>query len=48
MSIEESQEVYRAREQIRALVDEIAGLARSEMSETAFYSTVLERILQAM
>ncbi len=48
MSIDESQEVYRAREQIRALVDEIAGLARSDIGETAFYSAMLDRILQAM
>ena len=48
MSIDESHEVYRAREQIRALVDEIAGLARSDMGEAAFYSAMLDRILQAM
>ena len=48
MSIDESQEVYRAREQIRALVDEIAGLARGDMGEAAFYAAMLDRILQAM
>jgi GAF domain-containing protein len=48
MSIDESQEVYRAREQIRALVDEVAGLARSDMAEAAFYSAMLDRILRAM
>ncbi len=48
MSIDEKQEVYRAREQIRSLVDEIAGFARSDMGEADFYAAMLDRILQAM
>jgi len=48
MSIDESEEVHRAREQIRALVDEIAAISRGDASEAEFYAGMLQRILQAM
>nr|MCS5618027.1 hypothetical protein [Pirellulales bacterium] len=48
MSIDESQEVYRAREQIRALVAEVDALSRGEMAEAEFFSALLDRILRAM
>jgi GAF domain-containing protein len=48
MSIDESQEVYRAREQIRALVAEVDALSRREMAEAEFFSALLDRILRAM
>ena len=48
MSIDESQEVYRARAQIYAIVDEVAALARGNVEEKKFASEMLERILQAM
>jgi hypothetical protein len=48
MSIDEAQEVHRAREQIRALVEEVAGMSRSDMPEAEFYSALLQRMLQAM
>jgi len=48
MSIDESQEVHRAREQIRAIVEEVAGMSRSDMPEAEFYSALLQRMLQAM
>ena len=48
MSIDESQEVYRARAQIYAIVDEVAALARGDVEEKAFASAMLDRMLQAM
>jgi len=48
MSIDESQEVYRAREQIRALVEEVAAMSRSDLPEAEFYSGLLQRMLGAM
>jgi len=48
MSIDESQEIYRAQAQIYALVDEVAALARGDTTEAAFASAMLDKILHAM
>ena len=48
MSIDESQEVYRAREQIRNIVAEVESMSRGDMAEADFFSALLDRILQAM
>ncbi len=48
MSIDESQEVYRAQAWIHAIVDEVASMARGDMGEAAFAKAILERILQSM
>jgi hypothetical protein len=48
MSIDEAQEVHRAREQIRAIVEEVAGMSRSDIPEADFYSALLQRMLGAM
>jgi len=48
MSIDESVEIERAREQIRALVAEIEQLARSDLAEAEFFRGLLERVLVAM
>jgi GAF domain-containing protein len=48
MSIDESQEVYRAREQIRSLVAEVESLARQGKAEGEFFSALLDRMLTAM
>ena len=48
MSSDESEEVYRAREQIRSLIAEIKGLSRQGMAEGEFFSALLDRMLQAM
>lgn len=48
MSIDESQEIYRAQSHIYAIVDELGSLARGDMDEAAFAKAMLERILRAM
>lgn len=48
MSIDESQEVYRAQVQIYAIVEELAAIARGDAGEAAFARAMLERILTAM
>jgi GAF domain-containing protein len=48
MSIDESQEVYRAREQIRSLVAEVESLSRQGKAEGEFFSALLDRTLRAM
>jgi hypothetical protein len=48
MSIDESQEVYRAREQIRGLIDQIKAMSRQGKSEAEFFSALLDQTLQAM
>ena len=48
MSIDESQEVYRAREQIRNIVAEVESMSRGDMAEADFFSALLDRMLQAM
>jgi GAF domain-containing protein len=48
MSIDESQEVYRAREQIRGLVAEVESLSRQGKAEGEFFSALLDRTLRAM
>lgn len=48
MSIDESQEVYRAREQIRSLVAAAKAMSQQGMSESEFFTALLDQILQAM
>ena len=48
MSTVEERAVEEARQQIRALVDEIAGLARSDLAEADFFRGLLDRVLEAM
>jgi hypothetical protein len=48
MSIDESQDVYRAKAHIYAIVDEVVAMSRGDLSEAAFAKAMLERVLQAM
>ena len=48
MSYDESEEIERARQQIRSLFDEIRELARSDVQEAEFFSGLLARTLKAM
>ncbi len=48
MSIDESQDVYRARAHIYAIIDEVAALSRGDMAEAAFAKAMLDRILRSM
>jgi len=48
MSYDESEEIERARQQIRSLFDEIRQLARNDVQEAEFFSGLLARTLKAM
>ncbi|MFM8635315.1 MAG: efflux RND transporter periplasmic adaptor subunit [Planctomycetia bacterium] len=48
MSTVDSQSVEQARQQIRALVEEIEMLSRSDMAEADFFRGLLDRVLEAM
>ncbi len=48
MGYDESEEIERARQQIRSLFDEIRQLARSDVQEAEFFSGLLARTLKAM
>ncbi|MCX7413578.1 MAG: HlyD family efflux transporter periplasmic adaptor subunit [Planctomycetia bacterium] len=48
MSTAEEQAIEEARQQIRALVEEIGVLARNNMAEADFFRGLLDRVLEAM
>ena len=48
MSTVDPQSVEEARQQIRALVEEIEALSRSDMAEADFFRGLLDRVLEAM
>ncbi|MEI7781661.1 MAG: hemolysin D, partial [Planctomycetota bacterium] len=48
MSTAEEQAVEEARQQIRALVEEIATLSRNNLAEADFFRGLLDRVLEAM
>ncbi|MCX7416096.1 MAG: hypothetical protein NTY25_06365, partial [Planctomycetia bacterium] len=48
MSSVEQHSIEEARQQIRALVDEIERLSRSDLTEADFFRGLLDRVLEAM